>query len=212
MLYGSSVHSPSKRAQLLAAAQKLVPALRSLDAVHLHLVSSSSEEIKDVNSDTRKTLDTLLAYGDDDSLPSTVSALRSSTSPGEGIVFILPRPGSVSPWSSKATDIAALCGLESHVARLERGAAFIFEPALSPEQLEAIKPIIHDRMTQAIFTALPREEEVFREGAPRELRTVGVTGEGDAREKLERANKELGLALAPDEIVRRVLFSFDGWF
>ncbi|KZV67161.1 phosphoribosylformylglycinamidine synthase [Peniophora sp. CONT] len=195
VLYGSSVHSPSKRAQLLAAAQKLVPALRSLDAVHLHLVSSTSEELKDVNSTTRKTLDTLLAYGDDDSLSSTVSALRSS----KGVIYVLPRPGSISPWSSKATDISALCGLESHVSRLERGAAYVFEPALSPEELEKIKPIIHDRMTQAVFNAIPKEEEVFREGKARELRTVGIM-EGDARGRLERANKELGLALAPDEI------------
>lgn len=71
-----------------------------------------------------------------------------------------------------------------------------------------IKPIIHDRMTQDLFTALPGEEEVFREGGPRELRTVGVTGEGDARDKLERADKELGLALALDEIVRLSLVIF----
>ncbi|KAH9993532.1 phosphoribosylformylglycinamidine synthase [Russula vinacea] len=161
ILPGSSALSAAKRGALLAQIRNTVPAVSSIDAIYIHLVRSANDDAKAEllrsDSPSRRTLDRLLSYGDDIALPGTRSAFEEAS----GVIYVVPRPGSVSPWSSKATDISALCNLANHVKRLERGVAFV----------------------------------------PAPLRTVDITPTDiSPREKLERANKELGLALASDEI------------
>jgi phosphoribosylformylglycinamidine synthase len=203
VLYGSSVFSPGKRDALLANIQSLCPTITSVDAVHLHLISCVSDateiELSQSDSRPRQVLDYLLAYGDDFRLFSTSGALASEN----GAVYVVPRPGSVSPWSSKATDIARLCDLGGHVERLERGSAFVFTPALSQTDLGLVAALIHDRMTQIATLTLPPQDAIFRNAFPSPLCTVQLVKEADPRAILERANKDLGLALAPDEIVSR---------
>lgn len=204
VLPGSSALSAAKRGALLAQIRTTVPAVSSVDAIYIHLVHSANDdaeaELLRPDSLSRQTLDRLLSYGDDIALPETRSAFEEAS----GVIYVLPRPGSVSPWSSKATDISALCNLANHVKRLERGVAFIVridDGALSQRDLDLFSPHLHDRMTQTASFAPPTQNTIFLESQPAQLRTVDITpADTSPREKLERANKELGLALASDEI------------
>lgn len=115
------------------------------------------------------------------------------------LLFVTPRPGTISPWSSKATDIAKNCGL-SNVKRLERGIAYYVETSseLSGEQYKALAGLLHDRMMEVVFTSLDDAEKLFVQGTPGEMTSVDILGEG--RSALETANISLGLALADDEM------------
>src|SRR5215217_9156985 len=130
------------------------------------------------------------------------SVPRPDLIPAAEMVLVVPRPGTISPWSSKATDIARNCGLEA-VERLERGVAFYVktaEPAvgLTAPIRRALLPLIHDRMTESVFASLDDAEKLFRCFPPAPLRAIDVLTGG--REELDKANSELGLALSPDEI------------
>ncbi|UXY16273.1 phosphoribosylformylglycinamidine synthase [Chitiniphilus purpureus] len=117
------------------------------------------------------------------------------------LLLVLPRIGTISPWSSKATDIACHCGL-AQVARIERGIAFYAsrddDAPLSTAQIAQLAPLLHDRMTEQVFPTLEAGVELFRHFAPRPLATVDVLQGG--RAALEAANGEFGLALSEDEI------------
>jgi phosphoribosylformylglycinamidine synthase len=112
------------------------------------------------------------------------------------MLLSVPRLGTISPWSSKATDIARRCGLEA-VRRIERGTAWIFssEPAFDAHQ---ILELIHDRMTETVLGSLDEVEALFRHYDPKPFAVVKVLAGG--RAALEDVNTALGLALAPDEI------------
>lgn len=203
VLSGTSSISIPKRNTLLGSIQQICPEVTSVDAVWIHLIRCRSEkleaELSQTSTTSRKTLDRLLAYGDDITLDGTQLALLRH----ENVVYVLPRPGSVSPWSSKATDIAALCNLGAHVERIERGTAFIFSSSepITLSDLATFSQLIHDRMTQVAQLTPPDEAALFAHDKPKPLRTIDLAGVvGDAKGKLIIANKELGLALAADEI------------
>ncbi|THH31400.1 hypothetical protein EUX98_g2799 [Antrodiella citrinella] len=207
-LFGSSCLSQSKRATLLKNVSALFQDVVSVDAVHVHFVACRSnaaeEELSNPDSVSRKVLLRLLDYGDNIRLPDTDTHIRD----GHNTVYVLPRQGSISPWSSKATDIAAICSLGEHVERLERGAIYVFKTAsgnsFSQADLHVVSPFIHDRMTQVVRFVAPSESSFFEHKDPSPLRTVdlqtGGSGGSTARERLIAANKELGLALSLDEI------------
>ncbi|KAJ6536647.1 PurM, N-terminal-like protein [Mycena sp. CBHHK59/15] len=113
----------------------------------------------------------------------------STTLEAHNVVFVTPRPGSVSPWSSKATDISAICNLGAFVERLERGVAFVFSTTddriLVEDDVHSFSSLIHDRMTQVVRLTPPDEEALFSHKSPRPLRIVDLTE---------------GLALAADEM------------
>lgn len=126
--------------------------------------------------------------------PGSAGALR----------LVVPRPGTLSPWSSKATDIAHNCGLQC-VRRLERGVAYeltapdgsdlgLLEPAVQ----STLDGLLHDRMTQVVLDRLEDAERLFAHAPPRRLRRIALAA--DAQAALVQANRELGLALSPDEI------------
>ena len=203
MLPGLSCLTTARRDQLLLQVQKTNPKIRSADAVHLHLVDCTSPEAEielKTDSPPRKIIDHLFQYGDDFVLPDTLEAIANQ----RNVVYVLPRPGLVSPWSSKATDIAFLCNLRPYVERLERGAAFVFsfedDSTLTDGDLTSLGHFIHDRMTQSVQLQLPSSDLLFRQNAPSQLRTVPLSTVSDAKATLSDANKELGLALANDEI------------
>ncbi|KAI0266957.1 phosphoribosylformylglycinamidine synthase [Gloeopeniophorella convolvens] len=204
VLPGSSALSPARRDILLAQIRQSTPAVVSVDAIYIHIVHGSSDtaesELQDSSSSARRTLDRLLSYGDDISLPETRSTFHNDA----GVIYVLPRPGSVSPWSSKATDISTLCKLGNHVSRLERGLAFIVQTeggALSQDDLNQFSLHLHDRMTQTVSFSRPSQGVTLAEAQAAPLRTVDLSpSDLSPREKLERANRELGLALASDEI------------
>ncbi|EPQ29374.1 uncharacterized protein PFL1_03129 [Pseudozyma flocculosa PF-1] len=217
---GSSLFQPSKRAQLLEAAKAKVAKLESLDALFTHHVNPTTAEaeaaLADAASTQRKVLDTLLTYGDDFDLPETrqrvQQALQGGGSAGASgdatVLFVLPRPGSISPWSSKATEIAKMCTLHEHVSRIERGAAFVLRSSspLSPAEVQSIQDLFHDRMTQFISAVPPTGEALFHKASPGELKQVDLLGQDGtsdrqvAKQRLVDANDKLGLALANDEI------------
>ena len=105
-----------------------------------------------------------------------------------------PRVGTISPWSSKATDIFANCNTPIH--RLERGVLFTLkgEKELSKEALQ----ILHDRMTESVFNAIEDAAVLFTETAPKPLNSIDILGQG--KEALVKANNEFGFALSEQEI------------
>ena len=151
--------------------------------MHFADVSSSLTDAQ------QQTLDKLLTYG---------PAIASHEPVGQ-LVLVTPRPGTISPWSSKATDIAHNCGL-AQVKRLERGIAYYIEAAqpLSATQLSQVAALLHDRMMEAVFTELTQAQALFAKAEPAALSSVDIINGG--RDALAVANSEMGLALAEDEI------------
>ncbi|MBS1147851.1 MAG: phosphoribosylformylglycinamidine synthase, partial [Proteobacteria bacterium] len=115
--------------------------------------------------------------------------------------LVTPRPGTISPWSSKATDILKNSGLAS-LRRIERGVAYRVcdtQGVALPEQaLTALLPLLHDRMTETVMATLEEAQALFQHVPPRELATVDVMAGG--RAALASANASLGLALSDDEL------------
>ncbi len=117
-------------------------------------------------------------------------------------LLVVPRLGTISPWSTKATDIAQHCGL-SEVERIERGVVYYLSIAggkpLGKAELAAVSPLLHDRMTETVLDGIAgAPERIFQHGRPQPLETVNVLKGG--RRALEKANREMGLALSADEI------------
>jgi phosphoribosylformylglycinamidine synthase len=115
-------------------------------------------------------------------------------------LLVTPRVGTVSPWSSKATDIAHVCGLRG-VRRLERGTLYFIDAAapLGGAELKALGALLHDRMTESLWDRHAGSEGAVSLGrAAAGLRVVALGNEGHAA--LARANAEWGLALSDDEI------------
>jgi phosphoribosylformylglycinamidine synthase len=114
-------------------------------------------------------------------------------------LLVTPRLGTVSSWSSKATDIAHVCGLEA-VRRLERGTLYFIDAAsaLGAEELRDLGALLHDRMTESLMVDTQDPEELFHAAEPRPLRSVILGADGYAA--LERANADWGLALSSEEI------------
>jgi phosphoribosylformylglycinamidine synthase len=117
----------------------------------------------------------------------------------ESVLFIVtPRPGTISPWSSKSTDIAHNCGLDK-VQRLERGVAYYLQTEhLTDAQLAAVKALLHDRMTEVTIPSFQAAQMLFVKSDPTALTSVDMLSDGKAA--LQQANIRLGLALADDEV------------
>ena len=115
------------------------------------------------------------------------------------LLLVVPRLGTQSPWSSKATDIARRCGLDS-VQRIERGIAY-FVPGsdhLDPDERVRLKGMLHDRMTQSVLDSLADAHELFIHNDPALLRRIALSDEGS--DALRAADRDLGLALSEAEI------------
>ena len=121
--------------------------------------------------------------------------------PKGALLLVLPRFGTVSPWSSKATDIAHNCGLDK-IVRIERGVAYYVvarDPGpLSERSYRALDRALRDRMTEVMVTELEAAAKLFEHYPPQPLAYIDVLGFG--RHALQEANDAMGLALAPDEI------------
>lgn len=187
ILRGNPAYSDFQKARLLKETQAIEPRVAEIYGEYVHYVHINAE----LSADELSVLERLLEYGPS-RLPSEHSGRR---------MIVVPRPGTISPWSSKATDIAQNCGLEK-IERIERGIAVYFinpegEPIKDPV-VERLKPLIHDRMTQAILDEHHQAEILFVQESPKELACVDILGGG--REALIKANTDIGLALAEDEI------------
>jgi len=118
--------------------------------------------------------------------------------PANEAILVTPRLGTVSPWSSKASDIAANCGLGA-VVRIEHGVSWSVRMKRGHAMdLNAVLPFLHDRMTESVLLDEREAEKLFHHVAPQPLKTVDILTGG--RAALEQANRTLGLALSEDEI------------
>ncbi|CAL1241265.1 phosphoribosylformylglycinamidine synthase [Candidatus Methylocalor cossyra] len=181
---GPAALSEFRRRRLLAELQAVVAGVAELTAAYVHFVETS----RPLTDQERQRLESLLDYGPAARLPE----------PGEGHYLVVPRLGTVSPWSSKATDIAKRCGLEA-VRRIERGLEYRLrvQGEFGVRQSEALKPLLHDRMTQ---TVLPPHQEalIFQQHTPPPVAIVPLLEQGQWA--LLTANRELGLALSAEEL------------
>ena len=186
-LRGSPALSPFRLEKLHREILRQVPYVAGIRAEFVHFVDLA----RPLTDAERTLLERLLHYG-----------VPIGEAPGKAqLLLVTPRPGTISPWSSKATDIARNCGLNA-VRRLERGTAFYLE-AVDDQRfengaLEAIRPLIHDRMTQTVFADFESTPALFAHSDPAPVVTVDILAAG--RPALEAANRNMGLALIADEI------------
>jgi len=172
--------------------EKLLLALRAIDprvdAVSARFVHFADLQ-RSLSARERAVLERLLTYGPRH-LPAGAVGQR---------LLVVPRPGTISPWSSKATDIAHVCGLDA-IRRLERGTEYRIAAAtvLDSEALLALAAALHDRMVEAVLLDPAGAAALFALHAPRPLGHVALCA--DAQAALERANRDMGLALSADEI------------
>ncbi|RRZ90946.1 phosphoribosylformylglycinamidine synthase [Erwinia sp. 198] len=184
ILRGSPALSAFRINKLLARFQDAHLPVSDIYAEYVHFADVSTP----LDEAEKARLQRLLKYG-----PS----LAEHTPEGR-LLLVTPRPGTISPWSSKATDIAHNCDLPQ-VTRLERGLAFYIKaPQLTEAQWAQLGALLHDRMMEVVLSDLSQAERLFAHHEPAPLTSVDVLGEG--RTALEQANRRLGLALAEDEI------------
>ncbi|MFC3625165.1 phosphoribosylformylglycinamidine synthase [Vogesella amnigena] len=119
--------------------------------------------------------------------------------PAGELFLVTPRLGTLSPWASKATDIASHCGLEA-IQRIERGIAYRVQSAtaLNTEARQRLAGLLHDRMTETVLGSLDEASRLFVHVDPQPLSTVDILAGGKAA--LDAANADMGLALSPDEV------------
>lgn len=113
------------------------------------------------------------------------------------LFLITPRIGTISPWASKATEIAKNCGF-AQIRRIERGMAVWLSGSLSEAQKQQWAALLHDRMTESVLPDFQVAAKLFAHPEAQTFDTVDVLSGG--RAALEKANTDLGLALSPDEI------------
>lgn len=187
VLRGGPALSESRRERILARVRADVPDLEDLRADFVHFVDLEA----DLDGSERAVVESLLRYG-----PTPSEERREEE--GGGRLVVVPRIGTISPWSSKATDIARSCGL-AKVRRLERGIAYRLVGAGPVDALlDSVAPHVHDRMTQSVLRSPDEAARLFVAAEPTTFERVPLLRDG--REALIRANADLGLALAEDEI------------
>lgn len=181
-LYGTDALAEFRLKKLLLQLQQLVPRITALSATHIYFADSATQLFPALRQVLSKSL----------ALEQTVEAFGQS-------LLVLPRPGTISPWSSKATDILHVCGLRA-VQRIERGIVFAIQAAtpLSVDELNLLKPLLHDRMTEIVLDAIPSAMLLFKRSEPKPLTTIALLAQG--REALVNCNQQLGLALNEAEI------------
>ena len=183
ILRGAPALSAFRHGKLLEQLTGKVPAVTGLYAEFAHFAEVAGV----LSADEQQVLARLLKYG-----PSV-----PVQEPSGRLFLTIPRFGTISPWSSKASDIARNCGL-AKIQRIERGLAYYVTGELSASEAQQVAELLHDRMTQMVLDNLEGASALFSHAQPKPLTAVDVLGGG--RAALEQANVELGLALAEDEI------------
>jgi phosphoribosylformylglycinamidine synthase len=191
ILPGSNALSVFRIQRLLSQLKEVHPAVTGVTGRYCHFIDSKTAL---TDADVRK-LEAMLAYGE-----PLVSELS-----GEQFV-VIPRFGTISPWASKATEIAHNCGM-SHIHRIERGVIYTIamksgllgkSALLSAPHALAMAGLLHDRMTETVIRAPEEAAGLFNELPAQPLAWIDVKTGG--RQALVKANTELGLALSEDEI------------
>jgi phosphoribosylformylglycinamidine synthase len=195
-LPGNRALPAPKTAQLLLQLQAIAPQISAAFTQWVHWVHTASA----VDIATHSKLQALLTYGE----PLEANTLTNAPASEGELIIVMPRQGTVSPWASKATDIARNCGL--HVQRIERvmhvrlllKSGLLKKAVLTPEQRSSIATALHDRMIESVAFEPQAPAALFEAVTSKPMETVNVLSEG--RAALEQANTQFGLALADDEI------------
>ena len=171
---GAVAHSSFKKAQLLSR----LSAVQSLESQWVYLFDQA------LNEKQLEAAKQLLNDG--------TSFELQQPQQDEIQILVTPRVGTISPWSSKATDIFKNCNVPVH--RLERGILYTIKGVNSPE----LKQVLHDRMTETVFEQLDDANALFSQTAPKPLNSIDILGQG--KDALVKANQEFGFALSDEEI------------
>ncbi len=198
ILPGSNALSSFRSLRLLNQLQAAAPAIVGIQARFYHFIDTSVA----LSDDDTTRLGAMLTYGE-----------PAAEAPHGGAVeafFVIPRLGTISPWASKATDIAHNCGM-AHVHRIERGVAFSVilkggllgsslgaAKHLTDSETEAVAALLHDRMTETVLRSADDAVHLFRELEAKPYESIDVIKAG--KHALEKANTDLGLAMSDDEI------------
>ena len=189
-LDGPGALSDFRAARLLERLKDAVPTVTGVSARHVHFVHAR----RALDAAERARLDGLLSYGE-----------AAEPEPAGTRCLVVPRLGTISPWASKATDIARNCGLEA-IVRIERGTRFVvsFKRGLlgvhqpTPAELAAVSACLHDRMTESVVPVDLPPARLFEQLPGKPMASVALLAQG--RVALAQANAEMGLALSDDEI------------
>ncbi|MBQ5938531.1 MULTISPECIES: phosphoribosylformylglycinamidine synthase [unclassified Massilia] len=198
ILPGSNALSAFRSQRLLSQLQAVAPSIAAVQARFYHFIDASAP----LSTDDTAQLSAMLTYGE----PAPEALYEGVTEE----FFVIPRLGTISPWASKATDIAHNCGM-AHIHRIERGVGYtvvlkggilgssIGAPKkLQDQEVAAVVALLHDRMTETVLRRADEAQQLFSELEGKPLEKIDVLGAG--REALVRANTELGLAMSIDEI------------
>ena len=171
--------------KLLASLRKEFSGVTAVAADYLHMVEYNREP----GAQEQQLIGQLLHYGE----------ARQLVLEKAHVFYVSPRPGTISPWSSKATDIARNCGLDC-VKRIERCRVYSlqFDTWPTDEKIDSIKTYLYDRMIESVFDHESDMQVLFQHHAAQPLQTVDILGGG--RQALVQANVSLGLAISEDEI------------
>lgn len=186
-LNGSPALSQFRLDKLYATLKNSTPNIAHIDAMFVHFIFSAQA----LSEKQTTTLKQILSYGP-----------KSQASQTDGELFlVIPRLGTVSPWASRATDIARNCGLKD-ILRIERGIAFYITTnngaPLNDVEKTHLKATIHDRMTETVIAQVSDAEKLYHQAEPAPLSTIDILQKG--KKALLAANNELGLALSSDEV------------
>ncbi|MFQ3368288.1 MAG: phosphoribosylformylglycinamidine synthase [Methylophilaceae bacterium] len=184
--YGSRIYSEFRKSDLLKEAKESSFDIKGLTSSYLHVVESKEQ----LSSKDQNSLNQILTYGED---------IKEVLVP-ENTIFIGPRIGTISPWSSRASDIIQNCGID--ILRIERLKTISFMKSsgkfLSQSEKKGLGQLFYDRMTESIFLNQDDINKLFIHHAPKPLNHININDKGIS--ELQSFNKSEGLALSNDEI------------
>ena len=184
-LPGQAALSNFRLAKLTRSLKRVDDRVAAVEARFAYFVATSA----DLSKENANRLDALLLSGDK---PAKLSR-------GTKTLYVVPRPGTISPWSSKATDIARACDIDA-IDRIERGICYglKFSGKVGDADVVALSHLLSDRMTDAVFQTAEGVEALFEAHDPAPVGMVSLGKKG--RDALVTANTALGLALSDQEI------------
>ena len=191
ILRGKTALSDFRLNKLLLALKQKVPEIQTLECQFIYFIHSRAQ----LDSHEINQLNTILGRSEQEDTAKNNKKNNSS------FILVTPRPGTISPWSSKATDIVHNCGLEN-ILRIERGVGWTLSGidgyVINKTDINQTEPLLHDRMTEIVMDDIKEADILFQTSDPEPLKTIELLSQGKAG--LVQANIEMGLALSEAEI------------
>ncbi|MFT5425896.1 MAG: phosphoribosylformylglycinamidine synthase [Gammaproteobacteria bacterium] len=188
ILRGKTALSEFRISKLLTALQQKAPDIQKLDCQFIHFIHSQNK----LDKNEIKQLNIILGLSGQENE-------NQNNQNNASLILTTPRPGTISPWSSKATDILHNCGMDN-ILRIERGISWTVAGVseISQTDTDLIKPLLHDRMTETVMEDFNQATVLFQSSDAAPLKMIELLAAG--KKALELANTEMGLALSASEI------------